>query len=45
MQGTDFKDLAQTPERVYMATAGLARNCVHLARSLGQSPYPAQNAE
>ena len=44
MQPIDFKDLSQMPEPVQQATAGLARNCVHLAKLLKQSPYPAQNA-
>lgn len=44
MQPTDFKDLPQTPEMIQKATQGLARNCVHLANLLRQSPYPAENA-
>ncbi|NVF12941.1 MULTISPECIES: flavodoxin family protein [Halomonadaceae] len=44
MQSTDFKDLKQTPEVVQTATAGLARNCVHLATLLKQAPYPNQDS-
>lgn len=44
MQSTDFKDLAQTPEIIQTATAGLARNCVHLAKLLKQTPYPNQDS-
>lgn len=43
MQSTDFKDLKQTPEVVQTATAGLTRNCVHLATLLKQAPYPNQD--
>ncbi len=42
MQKTDYKDLPQTPDEVAQATAGLARNCAHLARLLKQAQYPAQ---
>ena len=44
MQETDFKDLKQTPEIIQTATAGLARNCVHLAKLLKQTPYPSQDS-
>ncbi len=44
MQPVDFKDLDQTPKNVRSATAGLARNCVHLAKLLKQTPYPDQNS-
>ncbi|RBI69176.1 NADPH-dependent oxidoreductase [Vreelandella sulfidaeris] len=44
MQSTDFKDLDQTPEMIQTATAGLARNCVHLAKLLKQTPYPNQES-
>lgn len=40
MQRIDYKDLAQTPEKVASATATLARHAVHLARILAASPYP-----
>lgn len=41
MQTTDYKDLATTPEKVATTTATLARNAAHLARLLGERPYPA----
>jgi multimeric flavodoxin WrbA len=44
MQKTDFKELKQTPEMVQQATAGLARNCVHLATLLKNAQYPPQKA-
>jgi multimeric flavodoxin WrbA len=44
MQKTDFKDLKQTPEMVQQATAGLARNCAHLATLLKNAQYPPQQA-
>jgi len=44
MQSTDFKDLEQTPDIIQNATAGLARNCVHLAKLLKQTPYPNQDS-
>lgn len=44
MQPTDFKDLDQTPKNIQGATAGLARNCVHLASLLKQTPYPDQES-
>lgn len=40
MHKTDFKDLPETPDVVKSATAGLARNCAHLARLLRESNYP-----
>lgn len=40
MHKTDFKDLPETPDVVKSATAGLARNCVHLANLLKESNYP-----
>ena len=43
MQPGDYKDLERPPEGVEIATAGLARNCVHLVNLLKQAPYPAQN--
>lgn len=42
MHGTDFKDLPAPPEPVRKATDALALNCIHLARLLQQSPYPAR---
>ncbi|GHB04613.1 flavodoxin family protein [Modicisalibacter luteus] len=44
MQPTDFKDLEQTPKNIQSATAGLARNCAHLAKLLKQAPYPDQES-
>jgi multimeric flavodoxin WrbA len=41
MQGTDYKDLPETPEKVAQATATAARNAAHLARALRASAYPA----
>lgn len=41
MQKRDYKDLASTPDEVASATATLARNTAHLARVLGEHPYPA----
>ncbi|EMY32444.1 hypothetical protein D477_020088 [Arthrobacter crystallopoietes BAB-32] len=41
MQGTDFQDLAETPEATAGTTATAARNAVHLAAALKASPYPA----
>jgi multimeric flavodoxin WrbA len=41
MQGTDFKDLDQVPGTVADTTRQLAGNATHLARLLGDSPYPA----
>lgn len=41
MQGTDFQDLDETPKPTAEATQTLARNAVHLARILEQTPYPA----
>jgi multimeric flavodoxin WrbA len=41
MQGTDYKDLPETPEKVAQATATAARNAAHLARALRTSAYPA----
>lgn len=45
MQTTDYKDLAQTPEKVASTTATLARNAAHLATLLQERPYPAPPAE
>lgn len=38
--GTDFKDLDRTPDKVGETAAMVAANAAHLARLLGQSPYP-----
>jgi multimeric flavodoxin WrbA len=40
MQGGDFKDLDDVPEVVATTTESAARNAVHLAGVLRQSPYP-----
>lgn len=40
MQGTDCKDLPQTPDKVATTLAMLCRNCTHLARLLKENPYP-----
>jgi multimeric flavodoxin WrbA len=40
MHTVDYKDLDETPEEVAQATATLARNAVHLATLLTQTPYP-----
>lgn len=42
MQTEDYKDLAETPEKVASATATAARNAAHLARVLRARQYPAQ---
>jgi hypothetical protein len=41
MQGTDYNDLDETPEKVAAATQTAALNTVHLARLLAGNPYPA----
>lgn len=41
MQGVDYKDLDETPEKVVSATATAARNAAHLARTLREGEYPA----
>ncbi|MBO9625283.1 MAG: NAD(P)H-dependent oxidoreductase [Microbacterium sp.] len=41
MHTTDYKDLAQTPEKVAEAIATSARNAAHLARALREREYPA----
>ena len=41
MQGTDYRDLEETPEETDGATRMAARNAVHLARLLKSEPYPA----
>jgi multimeric flavodoxin WrbA len=42
MEGTDFKDLDETPDPVATATKTLAANTAHLARVLRAAPYPAK---
>lgn len=41
MQGTDFKDLGETPKAVSSAAKMLARNTAHLARLLREDGFPA----
>ncbi|MGC5170294.1 flavodoxin family protein [Micromonospora sp. DT81.3] len=41
MHTVDYKDLDETPEETASATETLARNAVHLAKLLQDSPYPA----
>lgn len=41
MQSTDYKDLAETPEKVASTTATLATNAAHLATLLTAQRYPA----
>jgi hypothetical protein len=40
MQGTDYKDLPETPEAVAGTTKTLAAHLAHLARLLKANPYP-----
>ncbi|MFI6642414.1 flavodoxin family protein [Streptomyces sp. NPDC050504] len=40
MQGTDYQELAATPEKTAATTATLAANTAHLARLLKQANYP-----
>lgn len=40
MQGTDFKDLDETPKAVSSAAKMLARNTAHLARLLREDGFP-----
>jgi len=40
MHGTDYKDLASTPDAVASTTRTLAANAAHLAGLLAGSPYP-----
>ncbi len=42
MHTVDYQDLDETPEQTASATAGLARNAVHLATALKARPYPAE---
>lgn len=39
-EGRDYKDLAETPEKVAATTRALAANAAHLARLLKDAPYP-----
>jgi multimeric flavodoxin WrbA len=40
MQGQDFKDLPQTPDKVQQTTRSMARNALHLAGLLRDAQYP-----
>ncbi|GGY36871.1 flavodoxin [Streptomyces omiyaensis] len=40
MQGTDYQDLDETPEKTAATTRTLAANSAHLARGLKTAPYP-----
>lgn len=40
MQGTDYNDLDETPEKTASTTATAAKNAAHLARLLKDGPYP-----
>jgi multimeric flavodoxin WrbA len=42
MHKVDYKDLDEVPEEVASTTTTLARNAVHLANLLKQTPYPPQ---
>lgn len=42
MHTVDYQDLDETPDEVASATAGAARNAVHLAALLKANPYPAE---
>ena len=41
MQGVDYQDLDETPEKTASHHATAARNAAHLARLLRDDPYPA----
>lgn len=41
MQGVDYQDLDETPEKTAATTATAARNAAHLARLLRDAGYPA----
>ncbi|MBQ3359336.1 MAG: NAD(P)H-dependent oxidoreductase [Microbacterium sp.] len=41
MQGVDYKDLNETPEKVVETITTASRNAAHLARALKTSAYPA----
>lgn len=40
MQGTDYKDLDEVPEKTAQTTKAMAANAVHLARVLQERRYP-----
>ena len=40
MEGVDYKDLDEVPEKVATTTATLASNAAHLARLLRAAPFP-----
>jgi hypothetical protein len=40
MQGVDYQDLPETPEKVAAAMKTAAGNAAHLARALRTSRYP-----
>jgi multimeric flavodoxin WrbA len=42
MQGIDYKDLDETPEKVASAMSTATRNAAHLARALKVSSYPGE---
>ncbi|MFF7293352.1 flavodoxin family protein [Microbacterium sp. NPDC008134] len=42
MQGVDYKDLDETPEKVVETITTATRNAAHLARALKASAYPAE---
>ena len=42
MHTVDYQDLDETPDEVAGATAGAARNAVHLATLLKANPYPGE---
>lgn len=42
MQGVDYKDLDETPEKVTETITTATQNAVHLARALKVSAYPAE---
>ena len=42
MQGTDYNDLDETPEKTASTTSTAARNAAHLARLLKDERYPAK---
>lgn len=43
MQGTDYNDLDETPEKTASTTATAAKNAAHLARLLKGAAYPAKS--
>jgi multimeric flavodoxin WrbA len=40
MQGVDYKDHDESPEKTVQTNASVAANAVHLARLLKENPYP-----